>query len=472
MPVATPKFGMGSPVLRLEDPTFITGKGRYTDDIAPAGTLHGYVLRSPIANARFAIRSVEAARAAPGVHIVLTGADIAHLGDLRAATPKPRAGDPPVHKREIPILCRDHVHYVGDAVAFVVADTRALAQDAADLIEVDYEGLDAVARTEHALDPGAPVVWPEFGTNRAFTYRHGDREKTDAAFARAARITRIEFRNNRLISNYIEQRSAFAEWKADEDRFVLTACSQGVHSVQKILSRVFKIEKKQLRVVTPDVGGGFCTKIFVYLEYALVMEAAMRVGRPVKWTSDRTEHFLTDAQGRDNIAVARMAMDEEGRFLAMKVDLTANMGAYLSQYGAEIPYTGATMSPGVYDIPVLDVEIAGVYTNTCPVDPYRGAGRPAAAISGRETGRRLRPRYRPRPRRDTPSQLHSARSISLSHGHRSPLRRRRVRRPHDAGHGARGLGRLRGAVGRIPQVGQDQGDRPCDIHRGLCLSGL
>jgi carbon-monoxide dehydrogenase large subunit len=380
MTVVTPKFGMGASVLRLEDQTFITGKGRYTDDIAPASVLHGYVVRSSFANARFTIASVEAASAAPGVHLVLTGADLRHLRDLRSASMERQPDGTKAPTRDIPILCRDHVHYVGDAVAFIVADTRALAQDAADLIEIDYEGLDAAANPATALDPAAPLVWPELGTNRAFTYRHGDRAKAEAAFAKASKVTRIEFRNNRLVANYIEPRSAFAEWRPGEDRFVLTTGSQGVHSVQKILAGVFKIKKTQLRVITPDVGGGFGTKIFVYREYALVMEAAKRLGRLVKWTSDRNEHFLTDAQGRDNVAVGQMAMDENGRFLALKVDLIANMGAYISQYGAEIPHVGTTMSTGVYDIQALDVEVAGVYTNTAPVDAYRGAGRPEAAF--------------------------------------------------------------------------------------------
>jgi carbon-monoxide dehydrogenase large subunit len=380
MTVVTPKFGMGASVLRLEDQTFITGKGRYTDDIAPANALHGYVLRSPFANARFTIASVDAASAAPGVRLVLTGADLAHLRDLKSTSMERQPEGTRAPTRDIPILCRDHAHYVGDAVAFIVADTRALAQDAADLIEVDYDGLDAAANTATALDPDAPLVWPELGTNRAFLYRHGDRAKAEAAFAKAAKVTRIEFRNNRLVANYIETRSALAEWKTDEDRFVLTTGSQGVHSVQKILAHVFGIKKKQLRVVTPDVGGGFGTKMFTYREYALVIEAAKRLGRPVKWTSDRNEHFLTDAQGRDNVSVGQMAMDENGRFLALKVDLIANMGAYISQYGAEIPYTGTTMSTGVYDIQALDVEVLGVYTNTAPVDAYRGAGRPEAAF--------------------------------------------------------------------------------------------
>ena len=244
------------------------------------------------------------------MHLVLTGADLAHLRDLRSTSMERQPDGTRAPTRDIPILCRDQVHYVGDAVAFIVAESRALAQDAADLIEIDYDGRDAAANTATALDPDAPLVWPELGTNRAFTYRHGDRAKAEAAFAKASKVTRIEFRNNRLVANYIEPRSAIAEWKPDEDRFVLTTGSQGVHSVQKILAGVFKIKKKQLRVVTPDVGGGFGTKIFVYREYALVMEAAKRLGRPVKWTSDRTEHFLTDAQGRDNFAVGA---DGDGR---------------------------------------------------------------------------------------------------------------------------------------------------------------
>jgi aerobic carbon-monoxide dehydrogenase large subunit len=381
MTVVTPKFGMGASVLRLEDQTFITGQGRYTDDIAPAGVLHGYVLRSPVAKGSFTIGSVEQAKAAPGVHLVLTGQDIAHLGALRSGAMQRQPDRSFAPTRDIPILCRDRVNYVGDAVAFVVADSRALAQDAAELIEIDYEGEDAASGTAVALDPETPLVWPELGSNRAFTYHFGDRAKTEAAFTRAASVTRIEFVNNRLVCNYMEARSAIGEWKADEDRFVLTTGSQGVHSMRSIIAeQVLKIAPEKLRVVTPDVGGGFGPKTFVYREYPLVLEAARRLGRPVKWTGDRTEHFLTDAQGRDNAVTAEMAMDGDGRFLALRVDLVANIGAYVSQYGPFIPYVGATMSTGVYDIQALDVSIAGVYTNTCPVDAYRGAGRPEAAF--------------------------------------------------------------------------------------------
>ena len=368
MNAVTPKFGMGASVLRTEDVAFVTGRGRYTDDIAPEGVLHGYVLRSPIAKGTFGITSTEAARAAPGVHLVLTGADLTHLGDLKSGAMQKQPDGTRAPTRDIPILCRDRVAYVGDAVAFVVADTRALAQDAAELIEVDYDAGEAVADTAAATD-------------KAFEYRLGDAAKADAAFARAAHVTRIAFLNNRLVCNYMEVRAAIGEWRADEDRFVLTTGSQGVHSVRRIIAdQVFGIPHEKLRVVTPDVGGGFGPKVFVYREYPLVLEAAKRLGRPVKWTADRTEHFLTDAQGRDNLAEAEMAMDADGRFLGLRVRNTANLGAYTHQFGPFIPYVGATMSTGVYDIPALDVTITGVYTNTCPVDAYRGAGRPEAAF--------------------------------------------------------------------------------------------
>ncbi|MBN9244158.1 MAG: xanthine dehydrogenase family protein molybdopterin-binding subunit [Mesorhizobium sp.] len=380
MTVATPKFGMGASALRVEDRAFITGKGRYTDDISPQGVLHGYVLRSPVANGKFTIGSLDAARAAPGVHLVLTGADLGHIADLKSGVMQKQPDGTRAPTRDIPVLCRDRVHYVGDAVAFVVADSRALAQDAAELIEVDYDSEDAVSGTANALDPAAPLVWPELGSNRALLYHVGDKPRTEAAFARAARVTRVEFVNNRLVCNYMEARAAIGEWNEAEDRFVLTTGSQGVHSMQKVIAELFGLEKKKLRVVTPDVGGGFGPKTFVYREYPLVLEAARRLGRPVKWTGDRTEHFLTDAQGRDNAVVAEMAMDADGRFLAMRVRLTANLGAYISQYGPYIPFVGVSMSTGVYDIGAIDVEVNGVYTNTCPVDAYRGAGRPEAAL--------------------------------------------------------------------------------------------
>lgn len=380
MNVMTPKFGIGAPVRRKEDNAFITGRGRYTDDISLPGQLHGYVLRSPVANGRFTIASTDAAREAPGVHLVLTGSDVGHLGALKSASMQKQPDGSRAPTRDIPVLCTDHVRYVGDAVAFVVADSRAQAQDAAELIEIDFESDDAIAVTARALDADAALVWPEAGTNRAFHYEFGAAPNAEAAFARAAHVASIGFYNNRLVVNYMEPRSAVAEWRSDEDRFVLTTGSQGVHSMRRILGQVFDLPPEKLRVITHDVGGGFGPKSFVYREYPLVMEAAKRLGRPVKWTCDRTEHFLTDAQGRDNVVHAEMALDGEGRFLGMRASIVANMGAYISQYAANIPYLGATMSTGVYHIPALHVMIDGVYTNTCPVDAYRGAGRPEAAF--------------------------------------------------------------------------------------------
>ncbi|WP_159593090.1 xanthine dehydrogenase family protein molybdopterin-binding subunit [Chelativorans xinjiangense] len=381
MTVLTPKFGMGASVLRKEDETFITGKGRYTDDITPAGTLHGYVLRSPVAKAKFTVTSVEAAKAAPGVHLVLTGADTAHLGDLASGAMPEQPDGSHAPTRDIPILCRDRVQYVGDAVAFVVADTRAEAQDAAELIEIDYEDEEPVAGTAEALVDGAPLVWSELGSNQAFLYHQGDKEKTKDAFDKAEHVVKVSFINNRLVANYMEPRAAIAEWRDDEDRFVLTTGSQGVHMMQSVLAdQVFKLPKEKLRVITPDVGGGFGTKAFTYREYALVMEAAKQLGRPVKWNGDRGEHFLTDSQGRDNVVTAEMALDGNGRFLGLRIEVLANMGAYIHQFGPYIPTGGVTMATGVYDIEPLSATVKGVYTNTCPIDAYRGAGRPEAAL--------------------------------------------------------------------------------------------
>ena len=381
MSTTTPiKFGLGASVLRLEDDAFITGHGRYTDDVSHEGQLHGVVVRSPYANASFTVADTESAKAAPGVRLVLTGADLDHLKDLKTGDGPKNADGEKVVTKDIPILCRDRVRYVGDAVAFVVADTRAQALDAAELVEVDYEPEDAAIGTDRALDEATPLVWPELGSNYAYTNRVGDKDATDKAFERAARKTTIRFVNNRLVANYIETRAANAEFDPDTGRMVLTLGSQGVHDIRDKLSTVFGFDKADLRVMTPDVGGGFGTKIFCYREYALVLEAARRLGRPVKWTGDRTEHFLTDSHGRDNAVEATMAMDGEGRFLGLRIHTIANMGAYLHEHGPTIPWFGASMATGVYDIPAADVEVTGVYTNTVPVDAYRGAGRPEAAF--------------------------------------------------------------------------------------------
>lgn len=373
------RFGMGASVLRKEDNAFITGQGRFTDDISPQGVLYGHVLRSPYAHARFTINDVSKARAVEGVHLVLAGSDIPHLKPLTHSSGITRNADgSDIVPRDIPILCTDTVRHVGDAIAFIVADSAKIARDAGELIDVDFDMLDVVVDTSEALGDDVPLVYPESGTNLAFTTFLGDADKTGQAFATADRVSEISLINNRLVCNYMEVRSCVSEW--DEERgYTVTLGSQGVHGMRRHLARVTGEAPERVRVITPDVGGGFGTKVFAYREYPLTMEAAKRLGRPVKWTSDRSEHFVADAHGRDNVVKARMAMDKDGRFLAIEVDLIANMGGYLHCFGPYIPWLGMTMTTGIYDIPVMAVTCRGVYTHTTPLDAYRGAGRPEAA---------------------------------------------------------------------------------------------
>lgn len=381
MNIATPKFGVGASALRKEDPKLLRGEGAFTDDIKAEGELRGFVLRSPHAAAHFTIGDLDAARSAPGVHLVLTAADLAHLGPVICQTPLKQPDGSAHALKHVPLLCDGEVRYVGDAVAFIVADTLSQAQDASELIEIDWDFSEAQVDLAGALEPGSPLVWPDLGTNQAFLYRMGDRAVTEAAFAEADHVTTIKFINNRLICNYMEPRACLAEWDAESEKFTLTLGSQGVHGIRKTLARdVFKTDLENFRVITRDVGGGFGTKSFNYREYPLSLESARRLGRPVKWVSDRTEHFLADAHGRDNDVTASLAMDKDGRILGLKIDLLANMGGYLHQFGPYIPALGATMSTGVYDIQNLDFEMRGVYTHTTPLDAYRGAGRPEAAF--------------------------------------------------------------------------------------------
>jgi carbon-monoxide dehydrogenase large subunit len=378
--VAPLKYGMGASVRRKEDKALITGAGRFVDDYTPVGTLRAIVLHSTMAHARITLGDLSDARAMPGVRLILTAGDLQGLGGL-ACLGKVRQLDGsnpkfPPH----PLLVGDIVRHVGDPIAFIVADDVESATLAAEAIEVDYEPLDVVVEMKRALEKDAPLVWPEFRSNLAFEVARGDKAATEAAFAKAARVSRVEIVNNRLVANYMETRGIVAEYDGKTDRFTLTIGTQGGHGMRdRIAKDSLKIDPKKIRVITPDVGGGFGTKGFPYQEYPLAALAAKRLGRPVKWVGERGEHFLIDSHGRDNLAVAEMAMDRQGKFLAMRVELLANMGAYLSQYAPYIPDIGITMSTGVYDIPALYAHCRGVYTNTVPVDAYRGAGRPEAA---------------------------------------------------------------------------------------------
>ncbi len=373
------KFGIGQPVRRVEDARFVTGAGLYTSDFAAEGVAHAVVLRSPHAHARFRIGDLSAVRAMPGVLAVLTHADVADLGDLPCQGTVKNGDGSRMKVPGYPILARDVVRHVGDAIAFIVAESVLEARDAAEAVPVTYEPLPAAVGIAGA-ETDAALVWPELKTNLAYDTALGDRAKTEAAFAAADRIVTLPLVNNRLVANFLETRACLAAYDPASGGWTITLGSQGSHDVRDILADdVLKVPPEAIRVVTPDVGGGFGTKIFVYREYPLCAVAARQLGRPVSWVAERGEHFVGDTQGRDNIAVAEMAMDARGRFLAMRVDLKADMGAYLSQFAPYVPFLGAGMTPGCYDIPAVHVRVRGYFSHTVPVDAYRGAGRPEAA---------------------------------------------------------------------------------------------
>jgi aerobic carbon-monoxide dehydrogenase large subunit len=370
------KFGVGQSVLRKEDDALIRGKGQYTDDFAPQAALHALVLRSPHAHAKYSI-DTSRARGLPGVALILTAEDVGDLGDLPCLfnlEVDPFTGPP------YPILPRDEVRHVGDAVAFVVADTVESARDAIEAIEVNWTPLPAVVGVLNAVKSGAPQVWPQHPGNVLFDVSIGDKQAVEAAFAKAESVAEISVVNPRVVTNFMETRSVVCEYDQKRDHLTLTVGSQGSHRLREILcGMVLKIPQEKMRVICPDVGGGFGTKLFPYREYALVAVAARKLRKSVKWTADRADHFMGDAQGRDNATTARMALAADGKFLGMDVDLIGDMGAYLSTFGPYIPHGGAGMLPGLYDIQAFHCRVRTVFTNTVPVDAYRGAGRPEAA---------------------------------------------------------------------------------------------
>ena len=377
------QFGVGQPMRRLEDQRFLTGQGRYSDDIALPGQAFAAVLRSPLAHAELSAVDTAAAREAPGVLAVYTAEDLSAdgIGDIPCVAPMPgKAGSGTIQPPH-PVLARGRVRHVGDPIAFVVAETAAQARDAAELIEVDYDELPVVADTKAAVAPDAPRIWDEAPGNVCLDWEIGDRAATEAAFARASHVTRIELVNNRVVVSPIEPRVAIGDYDAAEGLMTLYTPTQGGMRMRpQLADRIFKVPADKVRVVTPDVGGGFGMKIFVFGEQVMALYAARKLGRPVKWTSDRTEAFLSDSQGRDQVAIAELAMDADGRFLGLRSSGIANMGAYLSNFAPLIP-TGASgkMFSGLYAIPAVYVEVKCVFTNSVPVDAYRGAGRPEAA---------------------------------------------------------------------------------------------
>jgi carbon-monoxide dehydrogenase large subunit len=369
---------MGASPRRVEDGSLIRGRGRYTTDVTPAGALSAYVLRSAVAHARITAGNLQAARDAPGVHLVWTAADVGDLSSMPCQAQGP--AKQPIKVPRYPVLCEDTVRHVGDAIAFVVADDLNSAKSAAELIEVGYDPLPAIVDTGNALDEGVPLVWPERGTNLAFEYEVGDKAATDAAFASAASVAELTIVNSRVVCNYIEPRAIVAEYHSDEDRYTVTLGTQGVHGMRDAMCQVLGTDPKRMRVLTFDVGGGFGTKNFNYREYPLTVRAAKTLRRPVKWVCERSEHFLADAHGRDHVTTGGVALDREGRVQALRVEIAASMGSYFNQYGPFIPWLALEMITGAYDIQTVHGVCRGVFTNNVPTDAYRGAGRPEAAF--------------------------------------------------------------------------------------------
>ena len=363
-----PKFALGQSVTRLEDDRLLKGAGCYTDDFLVDGALHAVLVRSPYAHARIESISITEAKKSKGVAAILTGKEVEAdgLGDIPCLIPVVNLDGTNRKETPRPLLAKHTVRHVGDPVALVIATTLSQAKDAAEKVEVDYEPLPATADTrkgEVAFDVGL-----------------GDsRKKVEEAFKKAKHITRLELVNNRLVANPMEPRAALAEFDPASGRTTLYTPSQGPHHLHgQIAGAVLKTGADKLRVVSGNVGGAFGMKIFLYPEQALMVWAARRLKRAVRWTAERGESFLSDAQGRDNYSVAELALDGEGRFLALRVTTWANMGAYLSNFGPFIPQLAAPMLSGVYKLPCIFLNVKGILTNTVPVDAYRGAGRPEA----------------------------------------------------------------------------------------------
>ncbi|MBY0364555.1 MAG: xanthine dehydrogenase family protein molybdopterin-binding subunit [Phreatobacter sp.] len=372
------KFGMGQALSRVEDAPLIKGEGRFVSDLVPDGALVGYVVRSPFAFADFVISDTSAARSMKGVKAIFTHADLEGIGNLPCLSQIPSVT--PIPNPPWEVLCSKTVRHVGDGIAFVVADTLDRAKDAAEAIAIEWTSREPIIDAVDALQKGAPQVWPDIPGNLCGEVHLGEAEATEKAFAKAHRTVSLTIVNNRLVTNYMETRGCLAEYDSKTKSFTLTLGSQGSHSIQTTLAtRIFNMPKEQIRVITPDVGGGFGTKTFMFREYPLCMLAARKLKKPVAWVQDRGDHFVNCSQGRDNVSTATAALDKRGKVLAVKVDTVADMGAYLSQYATFIPYVGALMLAGVYAFPAMHVRLKYAYTNTVPVDAYRGAGRPEAA---------------------------------------------------------------------------------------------
>ncbi|MDF1722326.1 MAG: xanthine dehydrogenase family protein molybdopterin-binding subunit [Minwuia sp.] len=376
------KFGVGSRALRTEDQDLLRGLGSYTDDAEVTGALRGFVFRSAAAHGTITSLNVDAARQSPGVVEILTRDELAadKVGNLLCLTgiKNEDGSDHPRPPRTI--LATEKVRHVGEPVAFIVAETLAQARDAADLIELEIDDLPVATDTFEAAQPGANPVWDDIPDNVVFRYGKGDRSAVDAAFDTADRVTSIRVVNNRLVSNPMEPRAAAVDYSPETERFTVFIPTQGPAMHLQMLAGMLSIPMEKLRMLTGNVGGGFGTRAFLYPEACLTLWAAKRLKRPVRWTGERSEIFLSDSHGRDNVTIAELAMDAEGHFKAIRATTYAAMGAYLANFGPFIPTDAcAGMYTGLYKIPLCHVSVLGVMTNTVPTDAYRGAGRPEAA---------------------------------------------------------------------------------------------
>jgi carbon-monoxide dehydrogenase large subunit len=379
-----PFEGIGASVRRKEDARFLNGRGNYTDDINRPGQLHAYIRRADRPHATIKGIDTSAAAKAPGVVAVFTGADLAadNVGGLPCGWQIHNKDGSPMAEPPHPVLAIGKVRHVGDPVAVVIAETKQAAKDAAEQIVIDYQDLPAAASLRDAIAAGAPTVHDEVPGNICYDWHIGDKAVVDAAFAKAAKVVKLDLTNNRLIPNAMEPRAAVGDYDVNSGDFTLFTTSQNPHVIRLLMGAfVLHIPENRLRVVAPDVGGGFGSKIYHYAEEAIVTWAAGKVRRPVKWTAERTESFMSDAHGRDHVSTAEMALDADGNFLALRISTLANMGAYLSTFAPCIPtYLYATLLAGVYKTPVIYCEVKAVFTNTVPVDAYRGAGRPEATF--------------------------------------------------------------------------------------------
>ncbi|MGQ0664441.1 MAG: xanthine dehydrogenase family protein molybdopterin-binding subunit [Pseudomonadota bacterium] len=376
------EYGLGRAVPRTEDARLLRGLGRYVDDLSFPGLAHMHVVRSPHAAARFTRIGTEAATAAPGVLKVLNGgmAEAAGLGTLVSRVRRARPDGTPNFEPPYRVLALERVRHVGDPVAAVIATSLGAAKDAAELLEIDYEPLPAVTATAAATWPGAPAVWDEAPDNVCFLFELGDKAAVEAAMARAARVVRLDYTISRVSANPLEPRTALGLYDPADERFTLYAGLQAPHAIRSELAgRIFGVPENRVRVVSPDVGGAFGMKGSIFPELALVLWAAKETGRPVKWICERSEAFVGDHHARDNVSTAELALDADGKFLALSVRTTANLGAYLSTNGLHNPTNNLGGLAGVYTTPHIYVAVSGVFSNTNPTAPYRGAGRPEAS---------------------------------------------------------------------------------------------